>query len=96
MKKIKPNLNKLNIQEFNSIIIGSGAAGLNCAFHLIMEGIPSDKVAIVTENLGGRTSFNAGSDKQTYYKMSIYGDQSDSPYELAKDLYRGGEQCMVI
>lgn len=90
MKKIKPNLNKLNIQEFNSIIIGSGAAGLNCALHLIMEGIPSDKVAIVTENLGGETSFNAGSDKQTYYKMSIYGDQSDSPYELAKDLYRGG------
>ncbi|MFX1572760.1 MAG: FAD-binding protein [Promethearchaeota archaeon] len=90
MEDKKVALKDLDIKEYNAIIIGSGAAGLNCALHLIMEGIPSDDVAIVTDNLGGGTSFNAGSDKQTYYKMSIYGDQTDSPYNLAKDLYSGG------
>ncbi|MFX1568640.1 MAG: FAD-binding protein [Promethearchaeota archaeon] len=84
------DINQFEINEFNSIIIGSGAAGLNCALHLIMKGLPSEKVAIVTDNLGGGTSFNAGSDKQTYYKLSIYGDQADSPYEMAKDLFAGG------
>ena len=84
------DINQFEINEFNSIIIGSGAAGLNCAIHLVMEGIPPEKVAIITDNLGGGTSFNAGSDKQTYYKMSIYGDQPDSPYEMAKDLCSGG------
>ncbi|MFX1328393.1 MAG: oxidoreductase, partial [Promethearchaeota archaeon] len=69
----KINIDQLNIKEFNSVIIGSGAAGLNCALHLVLEGVPPDKIAIVTDNLGGGTSFNAGSDKQTYYKLSIYG-----------------------
>ncbi|MFW9999682.1 MAG: FAD-binding protein [Candidatus Hodarchaeota archaeon] len=84
------NIDQFKINEFNSIIIGSGAAGLNCALHLVMEGLLPEKVAIVTDNLGGGTSFNAGSDKQTYYKLSIYGDQADSPYEMAKDLCAGG------
>ncbi len=84
------NIKDPEIKEFNAIIIGSGAAGLNCAIHLVQEGIDTSKIAIITEKLGGGTSFNAGSDKQTYYKMSIYGDQGDSPYELAKDLYAGG------
>jgi succinate dehydrogenase/fumarate reductase flavoprotein subunit len=78
------------LEVFNSIIIGSGAAGLNCAIHLVKEGISSEKIAIITENLGGGTSFNAGSDKQTYYKMSLVGKQSDSPYEMAKALFNGG------
>jgi len=89
---VNQNIDQFEISEYNSVIIGSGAAGLNCALHLVLEGLPSENVAIITENLGGGTSFNAGSDKQTYYKMSIYGDQVDSPYELAKNLYSGG--CM--
>lgn len=89
-EEIKVDINRFEIREYNSIIIGSGAAGLNCALHLIMEGIAPDQVAIVTDKLGGGTSFNAGSDKQTYYKMSIIGDQLDSPYEMAKDLSVGG------
>ena len=87
---IKVDLNQFEIQEYNSIIIGSGAAGLNCALHLVAEGIDSDQVAIVTDYLGGGTSFNTGSAKQTYYKMSIIGNQLDSPYEMAKDLSAGG------
>jgi succinate dehydrogenase/fumarate reductase flavoprotein subunit len=89
-EEIKVDISQFQIREYNSVIIGSGAAGLNCALHLIMEGIASEQVAIVTDNLGGGTSFNAGSDKQTYYKMSIIGDQLDSPHEMAKDLSAGG------
>jgi succinate dehydrogenase/fumarate reductase flavoprotein subunit len=83
------NLGNLKILKYDSIIIGSGAAGLNCALH-INENIPSSKIAIVTELLGGGTSFNTGSDKQTYYKLSIIGDQQDSPFDMAKDLCAGG------
>ncbi|MFX0072603.1 MAG: FAD-binding protein, partial [Candidatus Hermodarchaeota archaeon] len=57
---------------------------------LVDEGIDHTKIAIITEKLGGGTSFNSGSDKQTYYKMSLIGDQLDSPFEMAKDLFKGG------
>jgi len=90
MNEFKLNIDGYEIYEFNSVIIGSGAAGLNCALHLVMEGIHPEKIAIVTDNLGGGTSFNTGSDKQTYYKMSIIGDQLDSPYEMANDLCKSG------
>ena len=78
------------ITEYNTIIIGSGVAGLNCALHLVIEGLSPDKIAIVTDQLGGGTSFNAGSDKQTYYKLSTIGNNPDSPYLMAKDFYNGG------
>jgi succinate dehydrogenase/fumarate reductase flavoprotein subunit len=77
-------------EEFNTIIIGSGAAGLNCALHLVMEGLSPEKIAIVTDQLGGGTSFNTGSDKQTYYKLSTIGENLDSPYLMAKDFFQGG------
>jgi succinate dehydrogenase/fumarate reductase flavoprotein subunit len=78
------------IDEYETLIVGSGAAGLNYALHLIMEGMNAREFAIITDNLGGGTSFDAGSDKQTYYKLSTIGDQLDSPYEMAKDLSSGG------
>ncbi|TFG26187.1 MAG: FAD-binding protein, partial [Promethearchaeota archaeon] len=84
------NIEDIEVHEFNTIIVGSGAAGLNCALHLVDEGIHPDKIAIVTEQLDGGTSFNSGSDKQTYYKMAIIGDQKDSPLEMAHDLFDGG------
>jgi succinate dehydrogenase/fumarate reductase flavoprotein subunit len=84
------NIDDFEIEEYNSIVIGSGAAGLNCALHLVKEGLSRLEVAIITDKLGGGTSFNAGSDKQTYYKMAIVGDQEDSPFNMANDLMRGG------
>lgn len=80
----------IEISIYHTIIIGSGAAGLNCALHLKEGGLDPNKVAIITEQLGGGTSFNTGSDKQTYYKMSMIGEQKDSPVEMAKDMYNGG------
>jgi succinate dehydrogenase/fumarate reductase flavoprotein subunit len=90
MNKIKFNKEQFEIKKYNSIIVGSGTAGLNCALHLLEEGIDASEIAVVTEELGGGTSFNTGSDKQTYYKLSLIGDQADSPYQMAKDLYSGG------
>lgn len=78
------------IYECNSIIIGSGAAGLNCALHLLDEGLDNSDILILTDFLGGGTSFNTGSDKQTYYKLAIYGEELDSPLEMALDLFNGG------
>jgi len=90
MEKNVFNMNNFEFEEFNSIVVGSGAAGLNCALHLVKEGLSPSEVAIITDNLGGGTSFNAGSDKQTYYKLSIVGEQVDSPFIMAKDLMQGG------
>lgn len=90
MSSFKINNHMLEIESYHSVIIGSGAAGLNCALHLYEEGIPANEIAIITEKLGAGTSFNTGSDKQTYYKMSIIGDKKDSPYNMAQDYIAGG------
>ena len=79
---------RIPVYSLNTIIVGSGAASLNCADHLYAYG--QKDIAIVTEKLGGGTSNNTGSDKQTYYKLSVSGKEPDSPYEMAKSLYNGG------
>ncbi len=71
-----------------TLIIGSGAAGLNCAEHLWEMG--ARNIAIATDCLGAGTSNNSGSDKQTYYKIGIFGDTPDSPLEFAGALTAGG------
>ncbi|MFP4029075.1 MAG: FAD-binding protein [Candidatus Brocadiia bacterium] len=71
-----------------TLIIGSGAAALNCAEHL--HELDTNDVVIATDELGGGTSNNSGSDKQTYYKIGIFGDVADSPIEFAHSLYDGG------
>jgi succinate dehydrogenase/fumarate reductase flavoprotein subunit len=80
----------MNQTRYYVIIIGSGAAGLNCALELSKKGVPSNKIIIITENLGGGTSFEAGSDKQTYYRLSLIGDNKESPVAMAHSLYDGG------
>jgi succinate dehydrogenase/fumarate reductase flavoprotein subunit len=72
----------------HTLVIGSGAAGLNAAVQLRRHGI--EDVLIVTEGLEMGTSINTGSDKQTYYKLSLYGSAADSPAEMAADYFRGG------
>lgn len=78
------------VAKYHSIVIGSGAAGLSCALELTKRNIPAESILIITEHLGGGTSFDAGSDKQTYYKMSIVGDSPDAPVAMAHTLYDGG------
>ncbi len=74
--------------SLNTLVIGSGAAALNAAACLYEQG--QRDIAVATERFGGGTSNNAGSDKQTYYKLSLAGDVPDSPLQMARDLFSGG------
>ena len=76
------------LYALNTLIIGAGAAGLNCAEHLADFGVAP--IAIITDKLGGGTSANSGSDKQTYYKIGVFGDVPDSPVDFAHSLFDGG------
>ena len=76
------------VYSVNTLVIGSGAAALNAAVWLRDFG--QHDLAIVTEGWGGGTSANAGSDKQTYYKLALAGRVPDSPRLLAEDLFAGG------
>jgi succinate dehydrogenase/fumarate reductase flavoprotein subunit len=72
----------------HTLVVGSGAAGLNAAIQVHREGV--EDVLIVTEGLGKGTSINTGSDKQTYYKLGLCGSESDSPEDLAESFFAGG------
>jgi succinate dehydrogenase/fumarate reductase flavoprotein subunit len=78
----------LPITWVHTLVIGSGAAGLNAAVRLRGSGV--EDVLIVTEGLEMGTSINTGSDKQTYYKLSLYGGEDDSPRAMAETYYAGG------
>lgn len=82
------NLEKLNVISCNTIIVGSGAAAFNAADRLVNYG--QEDIAIVTEGINMGTSRNTGSDKQTYYKLTLSGSNSDSVYEMAETLFNGG------
>lgn len=64
-------------------VVGSGCAGLNAADWLAALG---QDVLLVTEGMRCGTSRNTGSDKQTYYKLSLAGDDGDSVGALARTL----------
>lgn len=66
-----------------TVVVGSGCAGLNAADCLAALG---QEVLLVTEGMNCGTSRNTGSDKQTYYKLSLAGDELDSVEELARSL----------
>jgi pyruvate/2-oxoglutarate dehydrogenase complex dihydrolipoamide dehydrogenase (E3) component len=55
--------------QYHTLIIGSGCAGYNAADRLYDLGITD--IAIITEGRFMGTSRNTGSDKQTYYKLSL-------------------------
>jgi succinate dehydrogenase/fumarate reductase flavoprotein subunit len=72
----------------HTLVIGSGAAGLSAAVQLKAHGV--DDLLIVTEGLQMGTSINTGSDKQTYYKLSLCGDDADAPRIMAETYFAGG------
>jgi succinate dehydrogenase/fumarate reductase flavoprotein subunit len=72
----------------HTLVIGSGAAGLNAAVQLVRNGV--EDVLILTEGLTKGTSINTGSDKQTYYKLSMCGTEADSPRTMADGYLTGG------
>lgn len=80
----------LDFKKVNTVIVGSGAAGFNAACRLWQYG--QHDILLISENLYAGTSRNTGSDKQTYYKLTLSGDTNDSVYEMAQTLFEG--KCM--
>ncbi|MBQ9337179.1 MAG: FAD-binding protein [Lentisphaeria bacterium] len=76
------------MKKLHTLVIGSGAAGLCAAVRLHERA--GNIVEIYTEGLHMGTSINTGSDKQTYYKLGMYGTEPDSPVLMARDLAAGG------
>ena len=74
--------------ETGTLIAGAGAAGLKAAVSLANFG--EKDLLLVSEDLSAGTSRNTGSDKQTYYKLSLAGDEKDSVRAMAEDLFSGG------
>lgn len=74
--------------QFDAIVVGSGAAGYGAADWLYDLG--RKNIALLTEGRLSGTSRNAGSDKQTYYKLSLSGEEGDSVRQMAADLFAGG------
>ncbi len=78
----------LPLVRSHTLVIGSGAAGLNAAIQLRRRGV--EDVLILTEGLDQGTSINTGSDKQTYYKLAMCGDDADSPRQMAETYFSAG------
>ncbi len=78
----------MDYRYFDTIVIGTGAAGYNAAGEI--KKFCDKSVCIITEGINAGTSRNTGSDKQTYYKLTSGGSFSDSVRKMAEDLYSGG------
>ncbi|WP_159621731.1 FAD-binding protein [Ruania rhizosphaerae] len=72
----------------NTVVVGTGSAGF-CAADRLWEFGQGD-IVVVTDKVGAGASRNAGSDKQTYYKLSLSGAEGDSVNEMAQTLFAGG------
>ena len=75
-------------KQYHTLIIGTGCAGYCAAERL--HGLGIKDIAVITEGRFMGTSRNTGSDKQTYYKLSLCGSDGDSVREMADTLYSGG------
>ncbi|MFP4106150.1 MAG: oxidoreductase [Phycisphaerae bacterium] len=76
----------------NTIIVGAGAAAMNCSVQLVNQwrtaGVdnPAEKLLVVTGGLKLGASRMSGSDKQTYYKMGTSPRVADTAVEFSKSL----------
>lgn len=71
-----------------AVVVGTGCAGYNAADCLYDYGVRD--VLLVTDHRKGGTSRNTGSDKQTYYKLTLAGEAPDSVRAMARTLFEGG------
>lgn len=72
----------------NTVIVGTGSAGF-CAADRLWE-FGQEDIVMVADKVNAGSSRNAGSDKQTYYKMTLSGGDGDSVREMAQTLFSGG------
>jgi succinate dehydrogenase/fumarate reductase flavoprotein subunit len=95
MKKTTISLKRSNgktarvpVHWVHTLVLGSGAAGLNAAVQLYNRGVRD--LVIVSEGFQMGTSINTGSDKQTYYKLAMCGHDADAPKVMAETYFAGG------
>ena len=87
---------QVTFHRYNTVVVGAGAAGMNCAIHLYefmkRKGIeaPQDRIAIVTRGLALGASRMSGSDKQTYYKLGTSPNVPDCAKAFADTLTAAG------
>ncbi len=87
---------KVVFHRYNTVIVGAGAAGMNCAVHLYefmkRKGVEdaADRIGIVTRGLGLGASRMSGSDKQTYYKLGTSPNVPDCAKSFADTLMAAG------
>ena len=90
--KLTVNGVEIPVTVTNTIIVGAGAAGMNCAVNLAkfwrLRGVerPQDKLLVVTGGVALGASRMSGSDKQTYYKMGTSPRVPDTAEDFAKTL----------
>lgn len=96
METLKISGQTIIVRRFNTVIVGAGAAGMNCArrLHELMtqKGVAdaNKRVAVVTAGLKLGASRMSGSDKQTYYKLGTSPGVADSAESFAASLTAGG------
>ncbi len=96
MESIKIAKQKVIVHRFNTVIVGTGAAGMNGAIHLYefftQKGIKDAqcRIAVVTAGVSLGASRMSGSDKQTYYKMGTSPEVADSAEAFAKSITAAG------
>ena len=81
---------ELPVTAYSVLVVGTGCAGYNAADRLYQYGVRD--FAVVTDDRLAGTSRNTGSDKQTYYKLTLSGSTPDSVQEMAETYFAG--QCM--
>ena len=94
MKKQTLNVDGVDVPVtcVNTVIVGAGAAGMNCAVKLVefwrAQGVPDapERLVVVTGGLGLGASRMSGSDKQTYYKMGTSPRTPDTAEAFARTL----------
>lgn len=90
LKDVTINNLTVSVYRYDAVVVGSGAAGFKAAEKLYENGCRD--ITLVTEHIKAGTSRNTGSDKQTYYKLSLSGRQEDSIYKMARTFFDG--KCM--
>lgn len=71
-----------------TLVIGTGSAGYCVAERLYSWG--HTDIVMVADKIRAGASRNAGSDKQTYYKLTLSGGEPDSVRSMAETLFSGG------
>lgn len=85
---LKINGRCLQVVQCQAAVVGCGAAGWAAAWRLNQCGV--QQVVVLADSRTAGTSRNAGSDKQTYYRISQAGAAKDSVAAMAQDLFDGG------